>query len=201
MPRLKFEAWVNGLNSMDPGHMGMLDERGGYYYEFAIDTEVNTPPDQQQKGRTPNRADRTHVATSVTVRDAMSGQPRTTQTRPLILYRQPKADYFRRQLMKMVQGTTTFRFTHMFYIEVDVTEIEYRWVMIQAFVRGSGGTYNMMKEAQVKHPLATRCLSLLEDLASFRQQKLPAGTALDLLISFQQLNPHLQIKNDPLIAI
>lgn len=189
MPTLRFDAWMNALNGNDPGHMAMLDERGGYYYEFAMGPALDA-----------QSPDNKHVPKQVKVTDTMTGQSRTTVTKQLTFYRSPKDEYFRRQLMKCPPNSTTFRFTHLFYIEVDVTEPEYRELMIKAFVRGAGGTYNMMKEGQVAHPLVTRCLTLLEDLAQIRGARLARGTALQLLLSFQQHFPHVQVREDPLIA-
>lgn len=80
-----------------------------------------------------------------------------------------------------------------------MSEQEYENVLIQAFVRGAAGAYNMMKEAQVLHPLCTRCLTLLEVLAQERGQQLPPGTALQPITSFAGFNA-LAVQNDPLIS-
>lgn len=204
MPRLRFDAWVNGLSTTDPGHMGMYDARGGYYYEFAmgVGPPDNLEPEQGVPfGTKPDAPAK--FARNVKVTDAMTGLSRSTQTKKLVFFRSRKEEYFRRQLMKTAPQSTTFRFTHLFYIEVDVTEPEYQSLILQTFTRGAGGAYNFMKEAQVKHPLTTRCLTLLETLAQIRNIRLQPGTALDVLTRFVQASndPAIVIRNDPLIVI
>jgi hypothetical protein len=192
MPIMRFEAWMNGNDEKDPGHMGMLDEQGGYYYEFEMGkVEMGkAEPGEFRHEATPLK---------VTVRDVRSQKPYTANSKTMTLHRSSKQEYFRRMLLKTKPGSTTFRFTHMFYVEAQVTGAEYGHLMKGIFLRGAGGTYNFMKEMQVGDPLATRCLSLLEDLALYRHQKLAPGTALDVLSAFARTNA-LTVHNDPLIS-
>ena len=186
MPVLRFEAWMNGNSKTDPGHMGMLDERGSYYYEF----EMGTDAPANRGGATPM---------SVKVSDVRTEKPYTASSKDMTLHRSTKQEYFRRMLLKTPRNSTTFRFTHMFYVLADVTDEEYGHVMRMVFLRGAGRTYNFMKEMQVGDPLATRCLSLLEDLAASRNQSLERGTALAVLTDFAGKNG-LRVHNDPLIS-
>ncbi len=208
MRRLRFDAWTNGLSETDPGHMGMLDVVGGYYYELAMGTAINWDEretreedeklDAMEKGEKYLASLRFPKAVKVT--DVMTKVSRTTLTKGLILRREPKSEYFKRQLMKTTPNSTTFRFTNLFYLEVDVDDDEYQCVMLNAFVRGSCGAYNMMKEAQIQHPLTTRCLTLLETLAGLRGIRIKPGTALQVLTDFGG-QCGCPIQEDPLIAI
>lgn len=200
MYKLRFDAWVNGNRSADVGHMGTQDDTSGYCYELAMGEAIDwdyAEADAMERGL-PNPYQ--GFPRDVTVTDVTTGRSRTTETKKLIVRREKKIDYFNRQLMKMdAVNRNTLRFTHLFYLEVNVSDDEYRTLIVNTFVRGYAGGYNMMKEAQLKYPLITRCLTLLEILAGLRNIQLGRGTAFQVLLDFARQTGGT-VKNDPLLG-
>jgi len=172
MQTVRFDAWVNGTDfSSDPGHLIMFDEDGGYYYELAMGPLI-TDEKHPYFGHKENYLD---------VRD-QTLKPATT--RHIELKKNRREAYYREQLMKMRPKSTTLRFTHLFYIKVEISDKEYTNLMAITITRGLCGAYNFCGEAQEKDMLLARCVSSLEFLARMRDVQLRPGTALELITEF-----------------
>ncbi|WP_432721277.1 hypothetical protein R0381_002583 [Jeongeupia wiesaeckerbachi] len=166
MPQVKFEAWINENDQNDPGHMTMLDMQTGHHIEFTM-------------GATPN-------GFSVTVTNVMTNLPYTANSRNLILSQRSVDQNWDSQVSKQRGGM--MRFTGVCSYVVDVTDQEYGYLRAQAAIRLAVGEYNFLREAQVARPLASRCLSLLEELAKSRGQRLVTGKAIEALEDFERQN-------------
>ncbi|GHD59903.1 hypothetical protein [Jeongeupia chitinilytica] len=166
MPQVKFEAWINENDQNDPGHMTMLDLQTGHHIEFTM-------------GGTPN-------GFSVTVTNVLTDEPYTANSRNLVLSQKNVAQNWDSQVSKQRGGM--MRFTGACSYVVDITDAEYGYLRGQAAIRFAVGEYNFLREAQVARPLASRCLTLLEELAKRRGQRLVAGKAIEVLRDFERLN-------------
>ena len=174
MPNVRFDAWVNALNlENDPGHMVMFDEPGGFYYELAMG-----PLFKETHPR---------FGHSVSYIDTRDKVKKTSKTREIRLNKCRKEAYYREQLMKTRPNSTTFRFTHLFYIDVELSHEMYRALMATTITRGLFGFYNFCAEAQEEDMLIAHCGAPLEFVARMRGVQLKPDTPLKMIMEFGKL--------------
>jgi hypothetical protein len=167
MPQVMFMAWINKNDDTDPGHLLMFMENG-FSLEYGWGGDVAKNHSKS-------------VGTSVKSGD------QSWKARDLVVTQKS----FAKSVQLQAQRTrgNVIRFTQVMCTEpVDITDEELAYLRKMAALRIAAGTYSFLKELMVKDPLATRCLSSLEDLAVQRKQKLGVGRAHDLLKKFTDLN-------------
>jgi len=186
MPTLRFDAWVNARDlAHDPGHMGMLDIAGGFYYELAMGAAL--------------KEGQPYFGHSVTSTDVRSGEKYAAATKSMVLKKTRKEEYFRTQLLKTAPSSTTFRFTHLYYIEPGVSDDEYRYLMAITLTQGLCGVYNFLGEAWEADALIARCRSPIDFLAHMRDFRLNPGTPLQAITQFGN-RFGVPVRQDDLIA-
>ena len=167
MPTVTFMAWVNRNDVNDPGHLVMVVNATGHTLEYGM-------------GGTTTQNFSTTLGTTV-----RAGGLTSTAKGLVVTQKSVEANV---QFQKDKMKGAIRRFTHVMIVEVDVTDAEFAYLRKMGALRIAAGSYSFLKELQVKDPLATRCLSSLEDLARMRSQKLGVGKAEDLLETFATLN-------------
>jgi hypothetical protein len=187
---LVFEAW---MDHVDVGHLLMFDPKTNKSYDFkGAPGGKALPPERTRVTRLDRRPDDprhlepynplSHVAvrTGPGEKDILTGR-----AQKLTLNITSREDAVRRQLADPRRDKQGFHAA--LRVTVKVTKAEYRHIILTTLIRG-GGHYNFLKEATVYDPLATRCLTPLEDLARMRGIRLQPGSAEWVLRQFVALS-------------
>lgn len=182
---VRLEAWYNTDRSIDlTGHMIMYDYQRDTYREYAI-----TPPRSVSPAIPLSVGESTGTfqegAPSVSYTDVRDQSTKTSQPKSLTASERSPASqlgYMRAQTRK--EGKVR-RFNEVLTCDLLVTEGEYQHLLNMFVLRLAVGHYNFVYEARtVRNPFATRCLSMVEDIARLRRLVLQQGYADDVLRDF-----------------
>ncbi len=174
----EFCAWVNDRDTSDVGHMTALDHAFWSVYEFEMGKARFKGP------RFGPALDKPFTVKAVDVR---SKRTYSAQSKELEFSQLSPVRSASKQWAKFKQDQP--RFTRVYIVTVAIKQSEYEHLRKIIALRIALGSYNFMREAQIAQVFATRCLTLLEELAKCRGQRLDPGTARALLEQFVQLNP------------
>jgi hypothetical protein len=198
---LVFEAW---LDHVDVGHLLMIDPLTKKSYDFK-GAPGGKPLAKEFTRSTrvdPEPADPSHPGpltplSQVNVRTAPGPQGVLTgRAQPLTLNITSYPDAVGRQLADPRRDKKGFH--AVLRVRIKVTKAEYRQIMLTTLVRKGGGHYNFVREATYYDPLATRCLTPLEDLARMRGIRLMPGSAEWVLRQFVALSSASVVSVDTL---
>ena len=188
---IRLEAWYNKDRELDQsGHMILYDYERRTYREYAIGPQQFPPfqmwaPLDEESGLN-KYAFGAPPAKYHDVRTS-AHQEKESLPRSLNASERPskrQLEYMRAQTRKKNQQSVR-RFDSVMRCDLLVTQEEYEYMLNLFALRLAVGHYNFVYEAQsVSNPFATRCLSMVEDLASLRQLVLRQDYADRVLLDF-----------------
>jgi hypothetical protein len=185
---VRFEVWYNTDRNIDAtGHLVMYDFERRTHFEIA---QARSSKGALLFSKTPRVDDQNWMIEPVNytdVRDNLTKSCKPYQIKVTESAREKTEGRLRKQVK---QGTETIRFNRRAYVDVEVTQREYEKVKRMLITRMALAEYYFAWEARAEsganNPLASRCLSTLEDIAILRGYNLQQGHARDVLASFVQ---------------
>ncbi|MHB8206063.1 eCIS core domain-containing protein [Mucilaginibacter sp.] len=190
--RVQFQAYYSNSKNPGPGHLLMYDCQEGIMYQFKghivsqnpnmktlrdhVDDYMEKPSSiDEGVGKTPK---------SVDFFDATKEGVKTKAfSQKLELRKEDKETAEKNERARRVKDDEPLH-TRVLSVEVMLSNREYEKLKLMFSLREVIGFYNFCQEASMIDPGATRCLSILEDVAAMRGRILKPGKAGDVLIEF-----------------
>src|ERR1700752_4670 len=189
---IRLEAWYNTDRNLDQaGHMILYDYERQTYRQYAIAKEPRGFAMSAQRNEQSGKFLFDFGGPVAKYHDKRESQvqsePKTSEPKHLLASEMPipwQMKYMTDQ-RRGPKDRQVPRFNEVLKCDLLVTPEEYEYMLHLFTLRIAVGNYNFVYEALTEHnPFATRCLSMVEDLACLRRLTLTQGYADDVLRNF-----------------